>query len=124
MRQITLTINDKVVVADFGSNYFYKHFKTLSGIDIISENLSGLLSSEGFDIAAKMVVAGNMALKSLESKYPQPPAPPDIEVSEAEHWFLSQDLKGAYAVINDIVAVVFPKKEAEPGEAAPQAGQP
>lgn len=124
-KRITVTIADKEIVIDFGVNYFHKHFKDLSGIDMLSEGVSGFLTLEGFSIAAKMIVAGNMAVKSLESKYPEPAAAPDATVGEVEHYFYSQDQETAYKIIADLIAAFAPKKEdEEPGEAKTQEAQP
>ncbi len=124
--RLTREINGKQVTGEFYSGYFKKHFKEISGVDVLADDMKNLLSVDGITAGAQMLVAGNMADKSLAAAYPAPPAEPDITVQEAEDYLLRLETNEAFNLIRDMAAIIYKvpaKSEDKPGEAETQAEQ-
>jgi hypothetical protein len=67
-KKITLNIGGQEVVCNFGVNYFYKHFKEISGIDMLVDGLKGIETTKMFDIIPALYFAGYKAECSINKK--------------------------------------------------------
>lgn len=94
-KKITLSIEGQEVVCNFGVNYFYKHFKEISGIDMLVDGLKGIETTQMFDIIPALYYAGYKADCSINKK--------DYQVPYEDFQFhvMSNDEKGAAKMITD-----------------------
>ena len=83
------------VVCNFGVNYFYKHFKEISGVDMLVDGLKGIETTKMFDIIPALYFAGYKAECSVNKKESKIP----YEIFEFH--VLSTDEKGAAKMITD-----------------------
>lgn len=119
-KQLTITISGNGLVCNFGVNYFYKHLKELTGIDMLADDVKNIVSTDGIGTIAGMVYAAHMAECSLAK------GKPEIPLDEVEHHYLSMDATAFVVAVKEIFKVINPEENEEdkPGEAETQAAQP
>lgn len=113
-KKIKLSIAGQEVVCNFGINYFYKHFKEITGIDMLAEGLKDMATVKMFDLTAGIYCAGYFAECSLKKEEPQ------IKFTDFEHHILSSDEAIAAKMVEDYLKILNPKEEEKTGEEVAQ----
>lgn len=105
-KKVTIHVNGQDAVCNFGINYFYKHFKEITGIDLLVEGLKGFSSTELFDLVGRLYYAGYKAECSKNKS--------DAVLTEQDFtdMVLSGDEALASKLVNDYVNTL-PKGEPE-----------
>lgn len=109
-KKITLSIAGQEVVCNFGVNYFYKHFKEISGKDMLVEGLKGIETTQMFDIIHDLYYAGYRAECSVKREEPK------LTGDDFEHFVLSSNEAGAGKLITDYLNTIKPPDDELPGE--------
>ena len=99
-KKIKLLVAGQEVDCNFGVNYFYKHYKEVTGVDILVDGLKGLTSTEMFDVVASLYYAGYLAECSLSKKAA------GLTKEEFDDLVLSSDEEGVGKMVNDYAATI------------------
>jgi hypothetical protein len=120
-KKVTLSIAGKEVVCNFGVNYLYKFFKEVTGKDLMVDGLTGITTSEVFDIVPALFYSGYKADRATEKQ------PAELTHEDFSDHFYAGDVDLVQKAFTDYMDVISPgwnDKKDEPGEAQPQAAQP
>jgi hypothetical protein len=104
---ITLTVEGKQAVCNFGINYFYKHYKELTGTDLLVNGLDGITTVKLFEIIPALYCAAYLSECSKHRK------DPEIKLDDFAHHILSLDEAGAAKMLTDYTNLLSPPKEGE-----------
>lgn len=108
-KKIKLTINEQEVVCNFGVNYFYKHFKEVSGVDMLVDGLKGIETTKMFDIIHDLYYAGYKAQCSSNKEEPK------LTHADFEYFVMSADESVASKLITDYLNTIkVPELPGEP----------
>lgn len=96
-KKVTIEINGKEAVCDFGVNWYYKFYYEATGKDLLVTGLQSLASSEMFDMLPALFFAAYKAECKMTKK------DPELELKDFEELLLSSDEAFAGKMLNDFL---------------------
>lgn len=108
-KKFNLEIGGKTVTCNFGINYFYKHFKEITGIDMLIEGFGNTDGVNALDATKNVLFAGYKAELSMNKK------DPELTIEDFDHHLSSMDTKGVNELMIKFVNIINPEQKV-PGE--------
>lgn len=102
-RKLTVVINGKDVVCNYGVLWFYEHYKTDSGHDLVKDGgfkEVDLQSTQMFSVVQSLLWAGILTEASLNK------VEPSVTRDDVCHYVMSGDVESISKLMFDIVAAI------------------
>lgn len=116
-KKIKLSIAGQEVVCNFGINYFYRHYKDITGIDPMVGGFGEVEGLELFDTIGNIFYAGYRAESSLKK------AEPVLSKEDFIYYVMSMDRDGVNKMSEEFTNLIVTKED-QPGEQAAQTISP
>lgn len=97
---LTLTVEDKQAVCNFGINYFYKHYHEQTGTDLLVSGFEEIKSSKIFETLPALFYSGYLAQCSKSRK------DPELSKEDFNHYVYCLDEAGAGKMFTDYVEIL------------------
>lgn len=107
-KKITLEIAGKSVTCNFGINYFYKHFKDITGIDMLLNGFGDTDGVNALEATKNILYAGYKAENSLNK------SENGLTIEDFDHHLSSMDTKGVNDLMIKFVNIINPEQKGEP----------